>query len=75
MLTLDSIAQATLGAEKTGDGLDAIRWFRQGKLVEIAEYCCFDVKITKELHEYGRATSQVFYVDKFGQKRPVQVKW
>ena len=42
-LALDSIAQATLGVGKTSDGLEAIRWWREGKVVEIAEYCCFDV--------------------------------
>ena len=43
--------------------------------MEIAEYCCFDVKITKELHEYGRTRGEVFYLDPFGQKRSVKVKW
>ena len=39
-LGLDAIASATLGVGKTGDGLDAIRWWREGKLLKIAEYCC-----------------------------------
>ena len=74
-LSLDSIATATFGVEKTAEGMQAIHWFREGKLMEIAEYCCFDVKITKELHEYGRARGEVFYLDRFGQKRNVKVKW
>lgn len=41
-LSLDSAARATLGAEKTSDGMEAIRWYRQGKLMEIAEYCRYD---------------------------------
>ena len=52
-LGLDAIASATLGVGKTGDGLDAIRWWREGKLLDIAEYCCFDVKCTKLVHEHG----------------------
>ena len=44
-------------------------------MLEIAEYCCFDVKITKLLHEYGRDHGQVSYVDRFGQTRTVKVKW
>src|SRR5881296_1290544 len=51
-LSLDAIATTTLGVEKTSEGLQAIHWFRQGKMVEIAEYCCYDVKITKLVHEY-----------------------
>jgi len=35
------------------------------KLIEIAEYCCYDVKITRMLHEYGAAHKQLFYRDRF----------
>jgi DEAD/DEAH box helicase domain-containing protein len=74
-LSLDSIATATLGVEKTSEGLQAIRWFREGKLLEIAEYCCYDVKITKLVHEYGQAHRQIFYTSKFGRKTAVPVQW
>ena len=60
-IPLDSIAQATFGCEKIADGLQAIRWYREGKLAEIAEYCLFDVKITKMVHEYGRAWPPLLY--------------
>jgi DEAD/DEAH box helicase domain-containing protein len=73
--SLDGAAQATLGAEKVADGLQAIRWYREGKLVEIAEYCCYDVKITRLLHEYGRENRQVFFMNKFGQKLSAKVDW
>ena len=56
-LSLDSIATATFGVEKTAEGMQAIQWYREGKLLEIAEYCCYDVKITRLVHEYGVATS------------------
>src|SRR2546430_6582908 len=52
-LSLDAVAAATLGVEKTAEGMQAIRWFREGRLMEIAEYCCYDVKITRLIHEYG----------------------
>ena len=74
-LSLDSIAHATMGVEKTAEGLQAIRWFKEGKLIEIAEYCCYDVKITKLVHEYGAANKQLFYTNKFGSKLSVQVNW
>jgi DEAD/DEAH box helicase domain-containing protein len=73
--SLDSIATATLGVEKTSEGLQAIRWFAEGKLLEIAEYCCFDVKITRLVHEYGLAHRQVFYRNKLGKKVAVPVTW
>lgn len=74
-LSLDSLAQATLNAPKIADGMQALRWWKEGKLLEIAEYCCYDVKITKELHEYGRAHGKVFYFDRQGQRRAVTVQW
>ncbi len=74
-LSLDSIATATFGLEKTAEGLQAIRWFKQGKMLEIAEYCCFDVKLTKLVHEYGAQQRQVHYNNRFGRKLTVPVSW
>jgi DEAD/DEAH box helicase domain-containing protein len=88
-LSLDSIATASLGVEKTGDGMQALRWWREHerlqtagdtaaateKLLEIARYCCFDVKITRLVHEYGRDHRQLFYTNNFGAKLSVPVGW
>ena len=74
-LSLDSIATATFGVEKTAEGMQAIRWFKEGRLAEIAEYCCYDVKITKLVHEYGLRHKQLHYNDRIGKKRTVPVKW
>lgn len=72
-LSLDTVAQATLGVGKTGDGLDAIRWWREGKMMEIAEYCCFDVKVTKLVHEYALEHGALHYMDRFGRKQTLKV--
>jgi DEAD/DEAH box helicase domain-containing protein len=74
-LSLDSIAHATMGVEKTSEGLQAIRWFKEGKLAEIAEYCCYDVKITKLVHEFGAQHQTLFYTNKFGNRLSLQVSW
>jgi len=74
-LSLDSIATATFGVEKTAEGLQAIQWFKEGKLLEIAEYCCYDVKITRLVHEFGVANRQVYYHNRFGKKLSVAVTW
>ena len=74
-LGLDAVATATLGVGKTGDGLDAIRWWREGKLLQIAEYCCFDVKCTKLVHEYGVENRKLFYTDRFQQRKSVAIEW
>src|SRR3974390_2329667 len=49
-LSLDAIATATFGVEKTSEGMQAIEWFKQGKLLEIAEDCCYDAKLTRLGH-------------------------
>ncbi len=74
-VSLDSVASATLGLEKTSEGLQAVRWWREGKLLEIAEYCCFDVKITKMVHEYGVANGRLFFNNRQGRKITVSVDW
>lgn len=72
-LSLDAVATATLGIGKTGDGLDAIRWWREGKLMEIAEYCCFDVKVTKLVHEFAKTHGMLYFVDRFSRRQALKV--
>jgi DEAD/DEAH box helicase domain-containing protein len=74
-LSLDAIATATFGVEKTAEGMQAIEWYKHGKLLEIAEYCCYDVKITRLIHEYGVQHRQLHYHNKFGKKLTVPVRW
>lgn len=74
-LKLEAVASATLGAGKTADGLDAIRWWQQGKLAEIAEYCCYDVKVTRTVYEYGVEYGHIKYVDRTNREQTVPVTW
>src|SRR3989344_7942627 len=52
-LKLDKIAEGTFGINKTGDGFDAVVWWRKGEADKIREYCLADVKITKEVYEFA----------------------
>ncbi len=75
-LSLDAIAEATLGIKKSGYGLDAIRYFREGKMKELKEYCKDDVKITKEIFDYGRKHKELYYFQKqTKEKLKVPVYW
>jgi len=74
-LSLDAIATGTFGVEKTAEGMQAIEWFKQGRLLEIAEYCCYDVKLTRLIHEYGAQNRRLFYRNRFGKKLAVGVAW
>lgn len=79
---LDAVAEASLGSTKSADGLDALKWWKEHKktkktepLMKIAEYCCFDVKVTKCVHEFGVKNGHVRYVDKSGISQSVEVDW
>ena len=72
---LDAVAAATLNHGKTAVGTDAIKWWREGKIMQIAEYCCFDVKVTKLVHEYGAKHGQVVYTNRFKQTQEIPIPW
>lgn len=73
---LDALATATLGIGKTGDGREAVKWWNEGKLEQIAEYCCFDVKVTRLLYEFGARHGVLFYRERqSGRIRQVAVPW
>ncbi len=65
---LESVAQATLGTGKSGTGLQAIVYWREGKLNELKSYCLDDVKVTKQVYEYGMKHGKVLYSDYFNTK-------
>jgi DEAD/DEAH box helicase domain-containing protein len=62
-LKLDSIAEATLGRNKTADGLAAVRWWKEGKYDLVRDYCIEDVRITKEVYEYAKKNKHLKYKD------------
>ena len=72
---LDAIAASSLGVGKTAEGIQAIKWWQEGKVMEIAEYCAFDVKVTKMVHEYGVEHGFVKYTNRFNQTQDIPVKW
>ena len=52
---LQSLAQATLGKGKKGDGQKAGEWWRRGLVDKVREYCIEDVRLTRELYDYALA--------------------
>ena len=70
-----SLATTTLGVGKTAEGLQALQWYKEGRMLEIAEYCCYDVKITRLLHEYGAKHGRLYYKERNGKIMAVPAKW
>ncbi len=52
-IRLQSLAEATLGRGKSGDGLKAVDWWQEGKFDKVREYCIEDVRLTRELYDYA----------------------
>ncbi|MFH1567264.1 MAG: Zn-binding domain-containing protein, partial [Gemmatimonadota bacterium] len=51
-VSLDALARATLGSPKSADGLQALQWWKEGRLDLIDEYCRQDVALTRDLYRH-----------------------
>jgi len=75
-VSLQSVAQATLGTGKSGSGWDAIQLYKDGKIEELKKYCLDDVRITKEVYEYGIKHGKIsFLSNRDYQSHEVAVSW
>lgn len=72
-VSLDNVAQATLNEGKGADGLQALRWWKEGRVDEIAAYCRKDVDVTRRIYLFGRANGYVLFRSKAGQRVRVPV--
>ncbi len=68
-LKLDDVAQSTLGVGKSGSGLDAVKYYQEGRLDLLKEYCLQDVKVTKQIYEFGRMHGHITYNDRFKNEK------
>jgi len=73
---LAALAEATLGESKSANGLEALKWYKEGKIQQIKDYCLQDVKVTKNLYEYGKEKGHVLFksfVD--GKIHSIPISW
>lgn len=73
-LKLDSLARPTLQVGKSADGLQALAWYKEGRLDLIIAYCKQDVEVTRRLYEYAVENGKLFYDSRSGIKT-VNVSW
>ncbi len=74
-VSLDNLAGATLGTEKSASGLRALEWWKQGEIEKIIAYCRQDVRITRDLYLYGRNQGHIFFRNKARSTVKVQADW
>lgn len=73
-LSLDRLAEETLGAKKTGNGLLALQWYREGKLGKITDYCREDVNLTNNLFLFALESGHLLFRNKAGRSVRVPLK-
>ena len=74
-LKLDDVAAATLGEGKSADGIQAVRWFRQGQVEKVVDYCRRDVDVTWRVYQFGQRNGYIKYRDRSWRVRRVPVRW
>ncbi|MBC8448815.1 MAG: ribonuclease H-like domain-containing protein [Chloroflexi bacterium] len=74
-VSLDSLAGATLGTNKSADGIQSVRWYRQGLIDEVLAYCEQDVAVTRDLYQFGQQHKYLQYRDKYWRLQQVAVSW
>ena len=74
-LSLNHLAENTLNAEKSADGLVSLQWYKEGKIDKIIEYCKQDVEITRDLFLYGESHGYVKYSTRSGVAKVLKVEW
>ncbi|HEY4499609.1 MAG TPA: ribonuclease H-like domain-containing protein [Candidatus Paceibacterota bacterium] len=73
---LDLLAQTNLGVGKTSHGLEAITFYKEGRLEELEKYCINDVKITKDLYELGKKQKYLLIPTNHGKDtKKVEFDW
>jgi len=66
-LSLDRLAEHTLGEKKSANGLQALQWYKEGKIDLIQKYCRKDVEITRDLFLFGLENRYFLFHNKAGK--------
>jgi DEAD/DEAH box helicase domain-containing protein len=74
-LKLEAVARGTLGAGKSADGLMAVEWWKKGEVQKIIDYCLQDVKVTRDVFQYGRQNGFVKIQRSEEKITEVPVQW
>jgi DEAD/DEAH box helicase domain-containing protein len=74
-VSLNHLAGVNLGESKAGDGLQSLRWWKEGRIDLIEQYCKKDVEVTKRLWERGREQRFLLHRDKAGRTLRIPTEW
>ena len=73
---LDGVARTTVGRGKSGHGLEALEWFKEGRIEEVKRYCLDDVRITRDVYDYGKKHGHILFESRGdGKIHSIPVAW
>jgi DEAD/DEAH box helicase domain-containing protein len=76
-LKLDTLAEGTLGVNKSASGAQSVIWWRQGEVEKVRQYCLKDVEITRKIFDYALDKGSLKYKE-LGKAKEVKLdtsKW
>lgn len=75
---LDAVAKETIGLDqsKIASGLDAVAWWKAktaDSLAKLARYCEEDVRVTRDVYDFGVKNGKLKFKDRWNEPREVEV--
>jgi DEAD/DEAH box helicase domain-containing protein len=67
-LALGHLGEETLGVAKSADGLQSLRWWREGRIDQIEAYCRDDVRLLRDLFEHACEKGQLIFRTRRGER-------
>ncbi len=74
-VSLQHLAEKTLGTTKGADGVQAVQWFRQGDWDSLIEYCKQDVILTRDLFQHAMTKGYLVYENRDGKSLRIPTPW
>jgi len=74
-VSLNHLSEVNLGESKAGDGLQSLRWWKEGRIDLIEHYCRKDVDVTRRLWELGRDQGFLLHRDREGRALRLPAAW
>jgi DEAD/DEAH box helicase domain-containing protein len=74
-VSLGHLATETLGSAKSADGLQALDWWKNGRLVELEAYCRQDVALLRDLFDFALREGCLWLRTRSGDRVRVPTRW
>jgi DEAD/DEAH box helicase domain-containing protein len=74
-LSLSHLAENNFGKGKTSDGVQAVKWFREGHWEPLIEHCKLDVILTRDLFFRALESGHLLYSDRQGRRMRIPTPW